>query len=186
MTSGTYMSHLKIAFLSLFGYQFPTSSPCSHLHWSFSTSGYLRGRGGQFSRWRCSRKRLSVCSVLRCRDLWLQCSVCFVHSLELLVAHTESLFMLRRHLGNWPGSKHEKQIAGSAWETWIVDAADGVRFTRVRWEIDFLLTFETAPFFCERTAYFTDVYLCYVFMLIYMLGFFMIVSLVMAYLSRYM
>jgi hypothetical protein len=30
---------------------------------------------GQFQRWRCSRKRLSVCSVLRCPDLWLQCSV---------------------------------------------------------------------------------------------------------------
>jgi hypothetical protein len=31
--------------------------------------------------------------------------------------------------------------------------ADGVRFTRVRLEIDFLLTFETTPFFCERTVY---------------------------------
>jgi hypothetical protein len=30
---------------------------------------------GQFPRWRRSRKRLSVCSVLRCPDLWLQCSV---------------------------------------------------------------------------------------------------------------
>ena len=38
--------------------------------------------GGQFSRWRRSRKRLSVCSVLRCPDLWLQCSVSFVHGLE--------------------------------------------------------------------------------------------------------
>ena len=33
---------------------------------------------GQFPRWRRSRKRLSVCSVLRCPDLWLQCSVSFV------------------------------------------------------------------------------------------------------------
>jgi len=29
---------------------------------------------GQFSRWHHSRKRLSVCSVLRCPDQWLQCS----------------------------------------------------------------------------------------------------------------
>ena len=37
------------------------------------------GPRGQFPRWRRSRKRLSVCSVLRCPDLWLQCSV---HGLE--------------------------------------------------------------------------------------------------------
>ena len=37
---------------------------------------------GQFPRWRRSRKRLSVSSVLRCPDLWLQCSVSFVHRLE--------------------------------------------------------------------------------------------------------
>jgi glucuronosyltransferase len=42
---------------------------------------------GQYPRWRRSRRRLSVCSVLRCPDLRLQCSVSFVHSLELLVAH---------------------------------------------------------------------------------------------------
>jgi hypothetical protein len=29
-----------------------------------------------------SRRRLSVCSVLRCLDLWLQCSVSFVHGLK--------------------------------------------------------------------------------------------------------
>jgi len=45
-------------------------------------------------------------------------------------------------------SKHEKRTAGSAWETWTVAAADGVGCARVRWEINFLLTFETAPFFC--------------------------------------
>ena len=32
------------------------------------------GLRGQFPRWRRSRKRLSVCSVLRCSDLCLQCS----------------------------------------------------------------------------------------------------------------
>ena len=46
--------------------------------------------------------------------------------------------------------KHEKRTAGSAWETWTVAAADGVRFARVRWEIIFLLIFETAPFFCKH------------------------------------
>jgi hypothetical protein len=35
---------------------------------------------GQFLRWRRSGK--GVCSVLRCPDLWLQCSVSFVHGLE--------------------------------------------------------------------------------------------------------
>jgi hypothetical protein len=43
---------------------------------------------GQFPRWRHSRKRLSVCSVLRCPDLWLQCSVSFVHGSGLLVARS--------------------------------------------------------------------------------------------------
>ena len=47
-----------------------------------------------------------------------------------------------------PRSKHEKRTAGSPWETWTVAAADGVRCALVRWEINFLLTFETAPFFC--------------------------------------
>jgi hypothetical protein len=50
-------------------------------------------------------------------------------------------------------SKHEKRTAGSTWETLTVAAADGVRFTRVRWEIDLLLTFKTAPFFCEYPVY---------------------------------
>jgi hypothetical protein len=116
---------------------------------------------GQFPIWRRSRKRLSVCSVLRCPDLWWQCSVSFVHSLDLLVAlhcnhrsghlnteHTESLFLLRRHLGNWPRNKHEKRTAGSVRETWTVAAADGVRWARERREINCLLTFETVQFFC--------------------------------------
>ena len=64
--------------------------------------------------------------------------------------------LLRRHLGNWPRrsrSKHEKLTASSVCETWTVAAADGVGFARVRWEINLLLTFETAPFFCKCTAY---------------------------------
>jgi hypothetical protein len=36
----------------------------------------------------------------------------------------------------------------NAWETWIVATADGVCYAGVRWEINFLLTFETTPFFC--------------------------------------
>ena len=72
---------------------------------------------------------------------------------HLKTEHTESLFLLRRHLGNWPRSKHEKRTAGSAWETWTVTAADGVRCARVRWEINFLLTFEAAPFFYVYPVY---------------------------------
>jgi len=67
--------------------------------------------------------------------------------------HTVGLFLLRRHLGNWPRSKHEKRTVGSAWETRTVAAADGVRCARARWEINFLLTFETAPFFCVYPVY---------------------------------
>ena len=50
-----------------------------------------------------------------------------------------------------PRSKHEKRTAGAC-ETWTVAAADGVRCARVRWEINFLLTFEPAPFICKRTV----------------------------------
>jgi hypothetical protein len=39
------------------------------------------GPCGKFPRWRRSSRRLSVCSVLRCPDLWLQCSVSFVQGL---------------------------------------------------------------------------------------------------------
>ena len=40
------------------------------------------------------------------------------------------------------------RIVINARETWTVAAADGVRCAHVRWGINFLLTFETAPFFC--------------------------------------
>ena len=79
-----------------------------------------------------------------CTKLTLHCNHRPGH---LKTEHTEGLFLLWRHLGNWPHSKHEKRTAGSAWKTWTVAAADGVRFARVRREINFLLTFETAPFF---------------------------------------
>ena len=79
-----------------------------------------------------------------CTKLTLHCNHRSVH---LKTEHTESLFLLRRHLGNWPRSKHEKRTAGSAWETWTVAAADGVCCARVRWEINLLLTFKSAPLF---------------------------------------
>jgi hypothetical protein len=57
---------------------------------SCATSSWLliltAGPRGQFPRWHRSRKRLCVCSGLRCPDLWLQCSMSFVHNLVLLVA----------------------------------------------------------------------------------------------------
>ena len=92
------------------------------------------GPRGQFPRWRRSRKRLSVCSVLRCRHLWLQYSVSFMQGLEK-THHAVST---------------SERTAGSAWETWTVAAADSVGFARVRWEINFLLTFETAPLICKH------------------------------------
>jgi hypothetical protein len=56
------------------------------LSFSCGTSSFLLiltvGPRDQFPRWRHSRTRLSVCSVLRCPDLCLQCSVSFVHGLK--------------------------------------------------------------------------------------------------------
>jgi hypothetical protein len=79
-----------------------------------------------------------------CTKLTLHCNH---RSGHLKTEHTESPFLLRRHLRNWPRSKHEKRTVGSAWETWTAAAANGVGCARVRWEINFLLTFETAPVF---------------------------------------
>ena len=56
-------------------------------------------------------------------------------------------------LAPWPRIKHEKRTTGSAWETWAVVAADGVSCARVRWEINFLLTFETARSFVYALYY---------------------------------
>jgi len=68
------------------------------------------GPRGQFPRWRRSRKGLSVCSVLRCppaRCIFSKpCMKITLHrnhrSGHLKTEHTESLFLLRRHVGNWP------------------------------------------------------------------------------------
>ena len=75
---------------------------------------------------------------------------------HLKTEHTESLFLLQRHLGNWPRGpavSTSERTTGSAWETWTVAAADGVGFALVRWEINFLLTLETASFFCVYPVY---------------------------------
>jgi len=96
------------------------------------------------------RARFRKDAPARCTKLTLHCN----HRSEYLkTEHTESLFLLRRHLGNWPRIKREKRTAGSAWETWTVAAADCVHCARVRWVINFLLTFETAPFFCVYPVY---------------------------------
>jgi len=58
---------------------------------------------GQFPRWRCSRRRLSVCSILRCPDLSLICSTSFVRGLEKM-----------HHASFLNHEKHEKRTAGSA------------------------------------------------------------------------
>ena len=51
-----------------------TPSAAATVHVSHALPGVrtlvlTAGLRGQFPRWRCSRKRLSVCSVLRCPDL---------------------------------------------------------------------------------------------------------------------
>ena len=45
-----------------------------------------------------------------------------------------------------PGCTHWRTLI-NAWETWPDAAADGVRCASLRWEIRFLLTFETAQCF---------------------------------------
>jgi hypothetical protein len=56
--------------------------PCFSCAISSSLLMLTAGPRDQFPRWRHSRRRLSVCSVLRYPDLSLQCSVSFVHGLE--------------------------------------------------------------------------------------------------------
>ena len=168
-----FKSWQEICFSPYTGTTYTVSSGnCSSFSCATSSSLLMLTAGprGQFPRWRRSRGRLSVCFP----DLWLQRSVnfrarfrkdaqclfkpctkltlhCNHRSWHLKTEHTQGLFLLQRHLGNWPPrprSKHEKRTAGSAWETWKVATADGVRCARVRWEINFLLTFETTVFFC--------------------------------------
>ena len=46
-----------------------------------------------------------------CMKITLHCNHRFGH---LKTENTDDLFLLRRHLGNWPRSKHEKRTVGSA------------------------------------------------------------------------
>ena len=52
--------------------------------------------------------------------------------------------------------EHDREALVPSCEKWTVAAADGVRCARVRWEINFLLTFETAPLICKRTVHLED------------------------------
>jgi hypothetical protein len=56
--------------------------PCFSCATSSSLPMLTVGPRDQFPRWSRSMRRLSVCSVLRCPDLWLQCSVSFVYGLK--------------------------------------------------------------------------------------------------------
>ena len=108
----SFKSEQEIYFSPYTGTTYTVSSGnCPSFSCATSSSLFMLTAGPrcQFTRWRRSRKRLSVCSVLRCPDLWLQCSVSFVHVLE------------KTH---------------HAW-----------------WEINFLLTFETAPFICKHSVF---------------------------------
>jgi len=115
----------------------------SHALRAVRFSCLLRGRGASF------QDGVATGKGFLCALSWgVQiCDYSAARSGHLKTEHTESLFLLRRHFGNWPRSKHEKRTAGSAWETWTVGAADGVRCARVRCGIDFLFTFEIASFF---------------------------------------
>jgi hypothetical protein len=78
-------------FLALHGHNYTVSSgncPSFSCATSSSLLVLTAGPRGQFPRWRRSRKRRSVCSVLRCPDLWLQCSVISVFGGSLKTAFT--------------------------------------------------------------------------------------------------
>ena len=128
-----------------------SSGNCPSFACATSSSLFMLTAGprGQFTRWRRMLHAWCVFSKL-CTKLTLHCNHKSGH---LKTEHTESLSLLRRHLLNWPLSpavSTSERTAGSACETWTVAAADGVRFAPVRWEINFLLPFETAPFICKH------------------------------------
>ena len=149
-----FISHLTRAQLT------PSAAATVHVSHALPavrSSCLLRGRGASFQDGVAVGKcflcvpfwGVQICDY---SAAWVSCTKftphCNHRSGHLKTVHTESLFLLRRHLGSWPRGKHEKRSAGSAWETWTVAAAGGVSCARVRWEINFLLTFEIAPFFC--------------------------------------
>ena len=101
---GGFKSEQEIYFSSYKGTTYTVSSGnCPSFSCATSSSLFMLTAGprGQFPRWRRRRKTLSVCSVLRCPDLWLPCSVSFVHGLEK-THHAWCVFSKPCHLGNWP------------------------------------------------------------------------------------
>jgi hypothetical protein len=126
-----------------------------------------------------SEQEKAVCSVSRCPDLWLQCSVSFMHRLKkmhhkrmsffklctkltlhcnhrsghLKTEHTESLLLLWRHLGNWSRSKHEKRTAGSACKLGTISTAGSVCCACVWWEINFLPFWNRTILLCIPCIY---------------------------------
>ena len=76
------------------------------------------------------------------------CVLRFEVSRSVITVHETHAATPSWKLAPQPRSKREKRTACSTWETWTVASADGVGCAGVRWEINFLLTFESAQFFC--------------------------------------
>jgi hypothetical protein len=60
---------------------------------------------GPISKMASQQEKVSVCSVLRCSDLWLQCNVSFVHGLKKTPSPVATPSWKPVPL---PRSKHEK------------------------------------------------------------------------------
>jgi hypothetical protein len=101
------------------------------------------GPWDQFPRWRCWRRRLSECSVLRFPDHGLQCSLSFVHGFKNILFLCGGLFK----------SCMKLTLRRNSRETWTVTATDSVCRACVGGEIHLLSTSETAPFFYVRTVF---------------------------------
>jgi hypothetical protein len=128
----------------------------------------LPGRGAILQDGVAAGKRLFMCSVLGCPDLWLHSSsTVTVNGLEKTQhemyvfpnsARTsrctvitdlntskrstqKAFFLLLRHLGKWPRNKHEKRTTGGVWETWTVASADGERYAPCMVRNKFLVNF---------------------------------------------
>jgi hypothetical protein len=141
---------------------------CSSFSYATSSSLFMLTAGprDQFLRWRRSRRRLSVCSVLKCSDLWLQCSLSCVHGLKKTLFLCGASFLNRTRnsrctittdldtskrstqkdfsccdaiLETGPAAPHmqERRTAGSACETRALPAADIICYARAGWEINF-------------------------------------------------
>ena len=112
----------------------PDLTPCDFFLWGFvKDSVYVPPYVPQETSWSdnaCTADHYSAHSTPSLGWIWLPCGC----------------------VSCGPGCTHWR-ILINTWETGTVAAADGVRFARVRWEINFLLTFETAPFFCKHPVY---------------------------------